>query len=108
MTIKVWLTLIGASVVLISQGTWIFLDARKRGENYWLWGLYGLMNCPSSLLVYLWITRRRKIVCPDCGQRIFKNNQRCPHCGGAMQLCPACGAEVQVGWAFCPHCSCRL
>ncbi|MFZ5354346.1 MAG: hypothetical protein ACOZCL_16715 [Bacillota bacterium] len=44
--------------VLLIQGWWIFNDARKRGERfYWLWGLYGLLNTPSSLLIYLLVTR---------------------------------------------------
>jgi hypothetical protein len=44
--------------ILIAQATWIFLDARKRKENkYWLWGLFGLLNFPQSLIVYLVVTR---------------------------------------------------
>ncbi len=44
--------------LLIAQATWIFNDARKRGEKYyWLWGLYGLTNVPTALIVYLIVTR---------------------------------------------------
>lgn len=44
--------------ILLVQGSWIFYDARKRKEKYyWLWGLLGLINAPSSLLVYLLVTR---------------------------------------------------
>lgn len=44
--------------ILLVQGAWIFSDARKRGEKYyWLWGLFGLMSCPGSLIVYLLATR---------------------------------------------------
>lgn len=44
--------------ILLIQGAWIFNDARKKGEKYyWLWGLYGLMSCPGSLIVYLLVTR---------------------------------------------------
>lgn len=44
--------------ILLVQGTWIFYDARKRKEKYyWLWGLFGLLNVPSSLIIYLLITR---------------------------------------------------
>lgn len=43
---------------LLLQGAWIFQDARKRGEKYcWLWGLFGLLNVPQSLIVYLIVTR---------------------------------------------------
>ena len=44
--------------IILVQGSWIFYDARKRGEKYyWLWGLFGLVNCPSSLIIYLLVTR---------------------------------------------------
>lgn len=43
---------------LILQAAWIFKDAKKRGEKYyWLWGLFGLLNVPQSLIVYLVVTR---------------------------------------------------
>jgi hypothetical protein len=53
------LIVFGIAVPLIlTQATWIFLDARKRKEKkYWLWGLFGLINCPQSLIVYLVVTR---------------------------------------------------
>lgn len=44
--------------ILLIQSLWIFYDAKKRKEKYyWLWGLFGLLNVPSSLLVYLLVTR---------------------------------------------------
>jgi hypothetical protein len=44
--------------LLLIQGAWIFYDSRKRKEKYyWLWGLFGLMNIPSSLIIYLLVTR---------------------------------------------------
>lgn len=47
--------------ILLIQGAWIFSDARKRKEKfYWLWGLFGLMSCPGSLIVYLLVTRAIK------------------------------------------------
>lgn len=43
---------------LFIQALWIFNDAKKRGEKgYILWGLFGLLNIPQSLLVYLIVTR---------------------------------------------------
>jgi len=51
-------TLLIAIPFLLAQATWIFLDARKRGEkHYWLWGLFGLMNVPQSIIIYLIVTR---------------------------------------------------
>mgnify|MGYP006273978863 CR=1 FL=1 len=66
--------------ILVAQAYWIFLDARKRGENYWLWGIFGLLNVPSSLIIYLLVTRNTKVNCPNCGERIKKGNDRCPYC----------------------------
>lgn len=44
--------------ILILQGLWIFKDAKKRGEKYyWLWGVFGLLNTPGNLIIYLIITR---------------------------------------------------
>jgi len=51
-------TLLIAIPFLLAQATWIFVDARKRGEkHYWLWGLFGLMNVPQSIIIYLIVTR---------------------------------------------------
>jgi hypothetical protein len=50
--------IIVAIPLLLIQGAWIFRDAKKRGEKYyWLWGLFGLMNVPQSLIIYLIVTR---------------------------------------------------
>jgi hypothetical protein len=50
--------LIFAIPLLLLQAAWIFYDARKRGEKYyWLWGLFGLLNVPESLIIYLIVTR---------------------------------------------------
>lgn len=44
--------------LLLLQALFIFKDAQKNGEKfYWLWGLFGLLNVPGSLIVYLLVTR---------------------------------------------------
>lgn len=41
-------------IVLTVQGTLIFRDAMKNKiPNPWIWGLIGLMNIPTSLIIYL-------------------------------------------------------
>jgi hypothetical protein len=47
------------AIPLVSaQAFWIYTDAKKRGEKYyWLWGFFGLLNVPSSLIIYLIVTR---------------------------------------------------
>lgn len=55
---KIIVILLIIAPFLIMQSAWIFRDARKRGEKYyWLWGLFGLLNIPESLIVYLIVTR---------------------------------------------------
>ncbi|WP_019241759.1 MULTISPECIES: hypothetical protein [Bacillus] len=38
--------------VLLTQSTIIFLSAKKRGKNAWFWGFIGLLNIPSSAILY--------------------------------------------------------
>jgi NADH:ubiquinone oxidoreductase subunit 6 (subunit J) len=50
--------IIGAVVVLLTQSIFLFVDARKHGHNYWLWGILGLIQAPVPLLVYLLTFRK--------------------------------------------------
>lgn len=70
-------------IALFIQSSWIFWDASKRGENKWLWGIYGLLNIPTSLIIYLIVTRVivKANPCPDCGKNIRESYTYCPHCG---------------------------
>ena len=69
------------SVLVVTQATWIFRDARLRGESYaWLWGLFGLINVPSSLIVYILVTRRGNTRCVQCGKSIPRESHICPYC----------------------------
>ncbi|WP_235973589.1 transcriptional regulator [Peribacillus faecalis] len=51
--------------VLLTQGTLIFLSAKKRGANAWFWGLLGLLNIPSGAILYylfvIWPEKRRRV-----------------------------------------------
>ncbi|GGH38844.1 hypothetical protein [Paenibacillus segetis] len=55
---------IAVGILLFSQGTWMFINASKRGKRAWLWGLWGILNCPAPLIVYwlvvVWPERRKK------------------------------------------------
>lgn len=69
--------------ILLTQGCWIFLDASKRGENKWLWGLFGILNTPSNLIVYLVVTRviLKHDVCNACNKNVRMDFKYCPYCG---------------------------
>lgn len=77
---------IAVIIILVAQGTWIFQDANKRGENKWLWGLFGLIQMPSSLIIYLIVTRRytNQIICPHCLYSIKHDSKYCNYCGHAI------------------------
>lgn len=54
----VWLLIVP---ILVSQGTWLFWDARRRGARPWLWGVLGLIQFPMPLLCYwLFVIRPRR------------------------------------------------
>lgn len=69
-------------IIMLIQSSWIFYDASKRNENKWLWGLFGLIHCPSSLIIYLVVTRKvtNQILCPHCLYSIRKNSNFCSYC----------------------------
>lgn len=45
-------------LILLSQSVFLFLDARKRNYNYWLWGIVGLIQAPMPTLFYLLFIRK--------------------------------------------------
>ncbi len=50
--------LVTVIILLFTQGIWIFNDAKKREDKYcWLWGLFGILNTPGNLIIYLIVTR---------------------------------------------------
>lgn len=55
--LHVWILIV---IVLISQASWLFLDARKRGANYWFWGIWGCIQFPMPLIIY-WLVVRLQI-----------------------------------------------
>ncbi len=75
-----WLFII---TLLTAQGLWIFNDAPKRGMNRWIWGLFGLLNSPTNLVIYLLVSRviLKATLCESCGKKISGNFTYCPHCG---------------------------
>ncbi len=50
-----WIVIV---ILLLTQSTWMFIDARKHGHNYWLWGTLGLIQFPMYLIIYLIFARK--------------------------------------------------
>ena len=69
--------------ILLLQGSWMFYDAKKRNEYPWIWGIFGLLNTPGNLLIYLLVTRviKKKKSCPHCGEMVEEKAIYCSHCG---------------------------
>ncbi|GAB6927205.1 hypothetical protein JCM10914A_11880 [Paenibacillus sp. JCM 10914] len=61
-TAELWIVIASFALVLV-QGTWLFLDARKRGlgRYAWFWGIWGSTTMPLPLLLYwIFIIRKRR------------------------------------------------
>jgi hypothetical protein len=39
-------------LILLSQGGWLFINAKKRGRSAWFWGLIGLVQFPWPSIFY--------------------------------------------------------
>ncbi|MFB3162898.1 sigma-Y antisigma factor component [Neobacillus sp. 179-J 1A1 HS] len=46
------------AAILLLQSIFLFLDARKRNHNHWLWGIIGLIQAPMPTLFYLLFVRK--------------------------------------------------
>lgn len=56
---EAWPILVPVGLILLLQGTWLFLDARKHGGKAWFWGCWGLIQFPLPLLTYSFLKWRR-------------------------------------------------
>ncbi|RIX50756.1 sigmaY antisigma factor component [Paenibacillus nanensis] len=46
------------AAILLTQSTWLFLDARKRDSMPWFWGIWGLIQFPLPTILYWLIVRK--------------------------------------------------
>lgn len=53
---SVWFWVLLA-LVMITQSTWLFIDARKRDKMPWFWGIWGLIQFPMPLIFYFIFVR---------------------------------------------------
>lgn len=51
----IWILL---AIILFTQAIWLFQDSSKRHANKWLWGIWGLIQVPTPLLVYFLVVRK--------------------------------------------------
>lgn len=74
-------------IVLGIQSFWIFKDAEKRKMNKWLWGIFGFLNTPTNLIIYLLVSRSimKKKTCINCGHQNSKHAKYCENCGEELE-----------------------
>ena len=53
-----WYGWAGLAALVLAQGIWLFVDARKRGSFPWFWGVWGLISFPLPSLLYLIFVRK--------------------------------------------------
>lgn len=54
------MVLIVVGIILLIQSSYLFIDARKNGMNYWFWGIIGLIQVPMPVIFYLLVRRSKK------------------------------------------------
>lgn len=87
--------------------TWVYLDARRRGDNALGWGLLTLLTNAVGWLVYL-LSRGRLANCPVCGLRLETTYLACPRCGTRLgTACRSCNRKLEDWWQYCPDCGTR-
>ncbi|MDG5473856.1 sigmaY antisigma factor component [Jeotgalibacillus sp. ET6] len=60
------------AIILLAQSIYLFIDARKRGHARWFWGLWGMIQTPMPIVVYLLWSR---VVTPAIQRRREKNGE---------------------------------
>lgn len=55
MPLGFWILL---AAILFTQAIWLYQDAAKHNANKWLWGIWGIIQAPTPLLVYFFVVRR--------------------------------------------------
>ncbi|MGZ9587146.1 double zinc ribbon domain-containing protein [Paenibacillus marinisediminis] len=120
----IFIVLIGCFV-----GRYVYLDARSRGMNVWLWTLIA-MYIPIGLLLYVIVRNpvgayaagqygpngldagmrpQTMHACQTCSHMMLDTFEYCPNCGDKQHIqCPSCHAAVLAGWMYCPSCGKRM
>lgn len=58
---------VAACLILLAQGTFLFIDAKKRDRLAWGWGIVGLIQAPMPLICYYFF-----VIKPDREKRGIK------------------------------------
>ncbi|AFQ59721.1 Putative sigma-Y antisigma factor component [Bacillus subtilis QB928] len=58
---------VAACLIVLAQGIFLFIDAKKRNHMAWVWGIVGLIQAPMPLICYYFFVIR-----PDRKKRGIK------------------------------------
>jgi hypothetical protein len=95
---------LGLLLYWLSVAWWVYLDARRRENNPFAWGMLALLTNLVGVAIYL-IARRQWLQCPNCGGGVEKKFRNCPWCGHALvTVCAKCSQPLQRGWTHCASC----
>ncbi|WP_413286720.1 sigma Y negative regulator YxlD [Bacillus mojavensis] len=50
--------LVFAYLIVLAQGIFLFIDAKKRDRLAWVWGIVGLIQAPMPLICYYFFVIR--------------------------------------------------
>ncbi|RKD75140.1 hypothetical protein ATL39_0836 [Sinobaca qinghaiensis] len=50
--IPIWLYIL-IFFFLFAQSTFLFIHSRRNGRLRWFWGIWGMLNVPTPLVVYI-------------------------------------------------------
>ncbi|MCY8062064.1 transcriptional regulator [Bacillus spizizenii] len=56
-----------AYLIVLAQGIFLFIDAKKRNRMAWVWGIVGLIQAPMPLICYYFF-----VIKPDREKRGIK------------------------------------
>lgn len=46
------------AIILFLQSSWLFKDAQEHNANPWFWGIWGLIQAPTPIIVYMFVIRK--------------------------------------------------
>ncbi|HYF79766.1 MAG TPA: zinc ribbon domain-containing protein [Symbiobacteriaceae bacterium] len=98
------LALAGMIVYWVSVAWWVFVDARRRGQNALAWGVLALMTNLVGAAVYV-AARPDTQPCHTCGSEVEATFSYCPYCGDQLhRTCNTCRTQIKPAWRYCPAC----
>jgi hypothetical protein len=108
LTVMLFASLMGISVLLTAIGMWIYIyrDSRLRGMNQLLWTLIAIFT-PNMVGIIIYFLARKPLLmeCPSCRAQVDPQLIHCPHCGQLLKKkCPTCSAVLESNFRYCGTC----